>query len=139
METLKHWYVTPYGGTSTDLRLFQVGIRREALEANTTLNPEVDRVRVSIVGRNRVRPLALDRFFEIVALDGRRLDALRRSLHGEAVFPEGDQVVRRYEAPEIGDEILLNSVLSQRLGCLPDSATFAAILQELFRRRRTGG
>lgn len=136
VETLRHWYVTPYGGTSPELGLLQIGIRREALEANTTLDPAVDRVRVSIVGRARPRPLILDRFFEIVALDGRHPDALSRSRHGEAVFPEGDSVVRRYEAPLPGDDVLLNGVITQRLGVLPDSAEFGEILQELLRRER---
>jgi len=136
VETLRHWYVTPYGGTSSELGLFQIGIRREALEANTTLDPAVDRVRVSIVGHSRPRPLILDRFFEIVALDERHPDALARSRHGEAVFPEGDSVVRRYELPRPGDDVLMNGVITQRLGVLPDSAEFGEILQELLRRER---
>lgn len=133
VETLRHWYVTPYGGTSPELGVYQIGIRREALEANTSLDPLVDRVRVSFVGRARSRPLILDRFFEIIALAEDRPDALARSPHGEVVFPEGDSVVRRYEPPQLGDDVLLNGVITRRLGVLPDSAAFAEILTAVFR------
>jgi len=120
---------------STELGLFQIGIRREALEANTSLDPSTDRVRVSIVGRARKRPLLLDRFFEVVPLDERHPDALAQSPRGEAVLPEGDSVVRKYVPPQQGDDVLLNGVITQRLGCLPTSEEFAGILQDLFRKR----
>src|SRR5256885_799560 len=93
VETLRHWYVTPFGGMSVELEPFQVGINREALETNTSLDPSTDRVRVTVLGRVR-RPLVLDRFFEVVPLDERHPEALRRSPMGEAVFPEGDDVFR---------------------------------------------
>ncbi len=133
VETLRHWYVTPYGGMSPELALFQIGINREAIELNTSLDPALDRVRVSVVGRARARPVLFDRFFEIVPLDTSHPNALARSPKGEAVFPEGDEVVRRYEPPRHGDAILLNCVLSQRLGLLPTAEEFAGILQELLR------
>lgn len=119
---------------SLDLGLFQIGINREALETNTTLDPATDRVHISIMGRARLRPILLDRFFEVVPLDELKPDALGRSPHGEAVLPEGDQVLRRYEPPRPGDDILMNSVFSQRMGTLPTSEEFARILQDLFRR-----
>ena len=62
IEALKHQYVTPFGGTSPDLALYQVGIRKEAIELNTSLDPSLDRVRVSILGRARLRPILFDRF-----------------------------------------------------------------------------
>jgi hypothetical protein len=135
VETLRHWYVTPFGGMSTELGLFQVGINREALERNTSLDPSNDRVRVTVLGRMR-RPILFDRFFEVVPLDERHPEALRCSPMGEAVFPEGDQVLRPRDAPHPGDEVILSSAASQRLGLLADSETFAGVVQELFRTRR---
>lgn len=133
METLRHWYVTPFGGMSADLELAQIGINRAALETNTSLDPAFDRVRVTVVGRER-RPLLFDRFFEVVALDERHPHALARSPRGEAVLPEADDVVRKYDPPRIGDEVLLNNVWSARLGELPTAQVLEKILEELFRR-----
>ena len=31
VETLRHWYVTPFGGMSVELEPFQVGINREEI------------------------------------------------------------------------------------------------------------
>ena len=135
VETLRHWYVTPFGGMSTELGLFQVGINREALERNTSLDPASDRVRVTVLVRMR-RPILFDRFFEVVPLDERHPDALKCSPMGEAVFPEGDQVLRPRDAPHPGDEVILSSAASQRLSLLADSETFAGVVQELFRTRR---
>ncbi len=134
VETLRHWYVTPFGGLSPELGLFQIGINREALEKNTSLDPELDRVRVTVLGHVH-RPILFDRFFEVVPLDGRYPDALRRSPMGEAVLPEGDDVLRPRQSPQPGDEVVISSVASQRLGLLADSETFAGIVQELFRRQ----
>jgi len=129
-------YVTLYGGTSPDLGIRQVGILRRALEANTTLDPTQDRVRVTILGRPHARPLFLDAFFEVVPLDERHPDALERSRRGEAVFPEGDEVIRRYESPRLGAEVVLNNVLSARAGFERDPAAFERILVEILRQRR---
>ncbi len=54
---------------------------------------------------------------------------------GEAVFPEGDDVFRPRDSPHAGDDVVISSVASQRLGLL-DSDAFAEILQELFRNHR---
>lgn len=132
VETLRHWYVTPFGGLSPELGLFQLGINREALEKNTSLDPQIDRVRVTILGHLR-RPILFDRFFEIVPLDELHPDALKRSPMGEAVLPEGDDVLRRRQSPRPGDEVVISSVASQRLGLLGDPEALARILQELFR------
>src|SRR3989442_3125593 len=106
VETLRHWYVTPFGGMSVELEPFQVGINREALETNTSLDPSTDRVRVTVLGRVR-RPLVLDRFFEVVPLDERHPEALRRSPMGEAVFPEGEAGVRPRDSPPAGDAAVI--------------------------------
>lgn len=135
VETLRYWYVTPFGGLSSELGLFQIGINREALEKNTTLDPSKDRVRVTVLGQWR-RPLLFDRFFEIVPLDERHPDALKRSPMGEAVLPEGDEVLRPRTSPHPGDDVVISSVPSQRFELLADSEAFAGVVQELFRSRR---
>ena len=135
VETLRDWYVTPFGGLSPELGLFQIGINCEALARNTSLDPATDRVRVTVIGRVR-RPILFDRFFEVVPLDARHPEALKRSPMGEAVLPEGDQVLRPRDSPHPGDEVILSSAASHRLGLLADSETFAGIVQELFRSRR---
>src|SRR3989475_11469026 len=76
VETLRHWYVTPFGGMSPELEPFQVGINREALETNTSLDPSTHPVAVTVLGR-APQPLLLDRFFEVVPLDERHPEALR--------------------------------------------------------------
>lgn len=133
VETLRDWYVTLCGGWSSDLKLDQIGINRQALEANTSLDPVTDRVRVTILGQLR-RPVLMDRFFEVVPLDEGHPNALRHSPLGEAVFPEGDDVVRRDQAPQPGQPVLLNNVV-RRLELLPDSEEFARILQDVLGRR----
>ena len=135
VETLRHWYVTPFGGLSSELGMFQIGINREALERNTTLDPTTDRVRVTVLGRVR-RPILFDRFFEVVPLDADHPQALRHSPEGEAVLPEGDQVLRPRESPHPGDEVVLSSAATQRLRLLADSERFAGIVQEQLRSRR---
>lgn len=101
---------------------------------NTTLDPEQDRVRVTILGRGGLRPILFDRFYEVVPLDERHPEALRRSPRGEVVFSEGDEVLRGEEAPRIGDEVILNNVLSARLGIGSEREALDVILEELIRR-----
>src|SRR5947209_18917544 len=117
VETLRHWYVTPFGGMSVELEPFQVGINREALETNTSLDPSMDRVRVTVLGRVR-RPFLLDRFFEVVPLDERHPEALRRSPMGEGVFPEGDDVFPPRDSPHAGDDRVTGRAATRRLGRL---------------------
>ena len=140
-ETLRDWYVTVCGGWSPELDLDQIGINRDAIERNTSLDPAADRVRVTILGSVR-RPLLLDRFFEIVPLDEGHPHAFEQSPIGEAVFPEGDEVLRGHQAPRPGEEVLLNNA-GRRLERALDSAEFERILQELLRkppdRSRAGG
>src|SRR2546427_6481786 len=132
LETLRHWYVTPFGGHSNELSFYQIGIRREALKANTQLDPEVDRVRIGLLGQRNVRPYLLDRAFEIVPLDERRPNALAQSPQGEAVLPQGDEVVRHpFPTPHPGDTVLMNGVAAKRLALDPDR--LAEVLATLFR------
>ena len=131
-ETLRHWYVTPFGGHSNELSFYQIGIRREALEANTELDPDVDRVRIGLLGQRNVRPFLLDHSFEVVPLDARRPEALARSPHGEAVLPQGDEVVRRpFPSLQPGDTVLINGVAAKRLRQDPEK--LAQVLETLFR------
>lgn len=130
VETLKHWYVTVCGGMSPELALDQIGINRKALERNTSLDPAIDRVRVAILGGAR-RPFLMERFFQVVPLDERRPRAAALSPLGEAVFPEGDDVVRPKESPHTGDEIVLNGVASLRLRLGTDPDAIAKILRDL--------
>jgi len=123
--------VTPFGGTSSDLALSQVGINREALESNTSLDPLLDRVRVAFVGRARIRPLLMDRFFEVVPLDEHRPDAFARSPGGEVVLAEGDAVVRGYALPRTGEDVLINNVFGARLNATASPVEFERILREL--------
>lgn len=123
--------MTPFGGTSSDLALSQVGINREALESNTSLDPLLDRVRVAFVGRARIRPLLMDRFFEVVPLDEHRPDAFARSPGGEVVLAEGDAVLRGYGLPRTGEDVLINNVLGARLNATASPVEFERILREL--------
>ena len=132
LETLRHWYVTPFGGHSNELSFFQVGIRRAALEANTELDPAMDRVRIGLLGRRNPRPFLLDHPFEVVALDETRPEALAQSPRGEAVLPQGDEVVRRpFPALQPGDTVLINGVAAKRFPRDPER--LAEVLASLFR------
>lgn len=132
VETLRDWYVTVCGGWSPELGLHQIGINREALEKNTSLRPETDRVRVTILGHVR-RPVFLDHFFEVVPLDESHPRALECSPIGEAVFPEGDPVLRPAQAPQRGEQVLINNV-RRRLDRFPDPQLLERILRELLPR-----
>lgn len=137
VETLRDWYVTVSGGWSRELQLHQIRINREAIERNASLDPGTDLVRVTVLGGTR-RPVFLDRFFEVVPLDARHPDALRHSPTGEAVFPDGDEVLRGARAARPGDPVLINNV-GRRLDRLPSPDEFARILDEVSRRDRLAG
>jgi len=47
IETLRFWYVSPFGGRSEGLASDQVGLNRQALAQNTELEPN-DRVAVGL-------------------------------------------------------------------------------------------
>lgn len=116
IETLKHWYITPLGGQSKDLKPGQVGLNREALAGNTDLVPYQDRVSISKLEGSGSVPLFAKKYFEVVPLDKSSPDALSRSPIGEAVFPcheagQKDDFTARFS---VGEIIVLNGVLSQR-------------------------
>jgi hypothetical protein len=116
IETLKHWYVTPIGGLSTDLEPGQIGINRDAIAGNTDLVPYQDRVFLSKLDGERSRPLFARKYFDVVPLDGRCPDALSKSSDGEAVLPQEDVLGKKNltHSFHIGEFVILNGVLSQR-------------------------
>lgn len=131
-ETLRDWYVTPFGGRSEDLRPGQVGIHAEALARNTKLVPHQDRVLISLVGQGDPRPLFAKETYEVVPLDGQRPHALERSPQGEAVLPvvpPWDVVRRPHLQPRTGERLLLNGVSARVFGAEP-----AEVLAHLVRR-----
>ncbi len=132
-ETLRHRYVAPFGGRSEELDEGEVGINARALEENTELIPRQDKVLISILGTSHPRPLYTQTPFEVVALDERRLDALMKSMHGEAVLPgaPSEDVIRRpLLEPACRQQLVLNGVASRLLGEDP-----RALLARLFRDR----
>lgn len=139
-ETLRHWYVTPFGGRSRDLAPGQVGINAEALDRNTDLIPEEDRVLISVLGRDTLRPLYTRTTFQVVALDDTRPDGLGKSPRGEAVLPEErawEVVKRPYLQLRHGEPLVLNCVASKVFARDPRE-----ILTQLYRQdlgRRFGG
>jgi hypothetical protein len=132
LETLRHRYVAPFGGRSEDLAEGEVGINARALEENTQLVPRQDKVLISILGPDRPRPLYTQTPFEVVALDERRLDALLKSMQGEAVLPGahlGDVLRRPPLDPARGERLVLNGVASRLLGEDP-RALLARVLRD---------
>jgi hypothetical protein len=116
IETLKHWYVTPIGGLSADLKPGQIGLNRRALADNTDLVPHQDRVSLSLLDGGRSLPLFAKKYFEIVALDRACSDALSKSPKGEAVLPCPDAAHETGFMKQFteGVFVILNGVLSQR-------------------------
>lgn len=120
IETLKHWYVAPIGGLSTDLNPGQIGLNKGALADNTDLIPYQDRVSLSKLEGRGSLPLFLKKYFEVVPLDRTCPDALSKSPNGEAVLPHQDigqdigQRNRLLESFQVGEFVILNGVLSQR-------------------------
>ena len=117
IETLKHWYVTPIGGHSIDLKPGQIGLNREALAGNTDLVPYQDRVSLSKLDGTVSRPLFAKKYFEVVPLSKACPDALSKSLNGEAVLPQQQEVNHKkgfIEPFQVGEFVVMNGVLSQR-------------------------
>lgn len=113
VEPLRHWYVTPFGGTSSDLEPGQIGIHLRALSENTDLEPFADRVFVTDGSAHR--PLVFKEFHTVVAIDENRPDALSKSMLGEAVLPpQPTATLKGLEAPPLpgtGAPLILNAVL----------------------------
>lgn len=118
VETLRHWYIAPIGGKSPDLEQDQIGLNREALADNTDLIPFEDRVVLSKLDGDggTQRPLFMKRFFQVVALDKKSVDALSKSPNGEVVLPLEETAQRKglCEPYKVGELVILNGVLSQR-------------------------
>ncbi len=131
-ETLRHRYVAPFGGRSKELTEGEVGINARALAQNTELVPRKDKVLISVLGLDRPRPLYMQTPFEVVALDERRLDALMKSMEGEAVLPEtpsGDILRQPLPGLARGERLVLNRVASRVLGEDP-RAHLARVLRD---------
>ncbi|HWG91565.1 MAG TPA: hypothetical protein VNZ52_12020 [Candidatus Thermoplasmatota archaeon] len=135
METLRHRYVTPFGGTSFDLKPWEIGVNAKALRARTSLNPTVDRVMVSAEVDPRTTPLIARPMYRIVPLTADKAEALALSPHGEVVFSCYELDARDHERSPIhalreGDPVTLNAVLSKHW------ATSAEKWESLFRLNR---
>jgi hypothetical protein len=135
-ETLRHWYVSPFGGRSEELAPGQVGVNAAALAENTEIDAARDRVSVGVLGETREpRPLLLREQFEVVPLDETRPGSLALSPEGEVVLPDGewDFVRRPYLQPSVGQALVLTKPPG-RLAAEP--AALGEILARELRRRR---
>jgi len=119
-ETIRHWYVAPFGGRSEELGANEVGVNGLALEKNTDLRPE-DPVTVGLVGSDPHRPWFLEERFAVVPLDVRKPEAAELSPRGEVVLPEQpfDYVRRPHLQPDVGDPVVLKGT-ARRLDENPD-------------------
>jgi hypothetical protein len=119
-ETIRHWFVSPFGGRSEELGANEVGVNRLALERNTDLRAD-DAVTVGVVGSDPHRPWFLDERFAVVPLDARTPDAAELSPRGEVVLPDPpfDFVRRPHLRPDIGDAVVLKGA-DRRLEANPD-------------------
>ena len=133
IETVRYWYVSPFGGRSTELATDQIGVNREALAQNTELQSK-DRVSVGLSGNDPDRPWFFQRPFEVVPLDERLPGAAALSPQGEAVLPdqEFDFVRRPHLQPEIGEAVVLKGTAAKRLD--KDSGWLAEFLRKSVRR-----
>jgi hypothetical protein len=139
METLRHTYVSPLGGRSNELGEAQVGVRREALEQNTSLDPSEDRVTLTVLGTSTGKPLVLQDYFEVVPLDDARPEALECSPRGELVLAAGEwDFVRRpqLEVPH-GTMIQMKAAATRLLGPAPKQRLMEIVMEEIRRRKET--
>lgn len=120
IETLRHWYVAPFGGRSSELDANEVGVNRVALQRNTDLRPE-DPVTLGLVGGEGHPPWFLEERFSVVPLDLGKPEASVLSPRGEIVLPNPpfDFVRRPHLQPDIGDAVVLKGV-QRRLDENPD-------------------
>ena len=132
VETVRFWYVSPFGGRSQELDANQVGLNREALARNTELEPQ-DRVAVALPGNDPERPWFFQERYEVVALDARH-EAADLSPQGEVVLPERafDDVLRPHLQPRVGDAVVLKGTAAKRLDDRP--AWLAELLGTSLRR-----
>ncbi len=111
IETLRHWYVSPFGGRSEELDDDEVGVNHEALAQNTDLAAE-DPVAVAVSGTDPDRPWFFQEEFHVVPLDERKPEAASLSPIGEVVLPEREwDFVRRPDLqPKLGEAVVLKGV-----------------------------
>ena len=117
VQTLRHIYITPFGGFSPDLGGGDLGLSVEALR-RTDLRPE-DLVTIGKVAGTARIPFILKQMFRVVPIDAGMRDAWAKSLRGEAVLPhEEPGVVSESVRLDLarGDDLLINGVLARRLG-----------------------
>ncbi len=129
VETLKHWYVTVVGGQSFDLKPNQIGVNKDALAENTDIVPYEDSVLISKL-EGRGAPIVTKKYFTVVPLGTASPDASSKSPNGEVVLPVLDIKERTWCAFEVGDQVILNNVLSQRNLC-----GFANALDRLLKKK----
>jgi len=132
VETLRFWYVSPFGGRSETLGADQIGVNRQALAQNTELEPK-DRVAVALTGNDPDRPWFMEETFEVVALDPRH-EAADLSPQGEVVLPDRayDFVLRPHLQPRLGDAVVLKGTAAKRLDDRPE--WLAELLRKAVRR-----
>ena len=108
IETLRFWYVSPFGGRSTELAADQVGVNRDALTRNTELRPD-DRVTVGLPGADPERPVFFVDTFVVVSLDATRPGAAELSPNGEVVLPDAvpESVGPSAHRLRLGDPLVL--------------------------------
>lgn len=139
VEALRHRYVTPFGGYSSDLYPGEIGVRLDALTRNTDLNPRRDEVLVSSELDGRRFPLFTREVFRVVALDDERPDALAHSPQGEAVFScFEDPMLTRESIKSFlkpGSPVFLNAAMSRAFAS--DDAT-RALIERMLERRKGG-
>lgn len=119
VETLRHIYLTPFGGFTPDLEQGEIGIHGEALRANTELEPWRDVVTIGKVEGTARIPFILKQLFRVVPIDASYRDAWRKTQQGEAVLPHerpGQPSDSARLDLAMGDEVLINGVLARRLG-----------------------
>jgi hypothetical protein len=119
VQTLRHIYVTPFGGFSPDLQPGEIGINAQALERNTDLEPWRDLVTIGKLERASRIPFILKQLFRVVPVDQQMRDAWRKTLEGEAVLPH-ERPGEREESVLLelarGDDLVINGVLAKRAG-----------------------
>jgi len=135
-ETVRNWYVSPFGGWSEEIGEGQVGLRSEAVAVNLGMDVAQERVGVAVLGEGRgARPLFYQDRFEVVPLDESRPQARELSPNGEVVLPAAEwDVVRRPQLqPRVGQSLVIERAPAR---LATDPAAMAEIIVGELRRRR---
>jgi len=136
-ETVRNWFVSPFGGWSDEIGQGQIGLRSEAVAANMEIDVDQERVGVAVLGEGRpARPLFYQERFEVVPLDESRQRARELSPNGEVVLPtaEWDFVRRPQLQPRVGQSLVLERAPAR---LATDPAAMAEIIVGELRRRRS--